>query len=48
MKGQNIYIHVLVTPELKNILLKEAEARQLSLASYLRQIILDRKKPEAK
>ena len=48
MKEEKIYVHVLVTPELKNALLKEAEARQLSLASYVRQIILDRKKPETK
>lgn len=43
-EDKNIYIHVLVTEVLKKELLKEAELRQLSLASYIRQIILDRKK----
>lgn len=43
-EDKNIYIHVLVTEELKQELLKEAEKRQLSLASYIRQVILDRKK----
>lgn len=43
-EDKNIYIHVLVTEALKKELLKEAELRQLSLASYIRQIILDRKK----
>ena len=43
-EDKNIYIHVLVNEQLKKELLKEAELRQLSLASYIRQIILDRRK----
>lgn len=46
--GDNIYIHVLISKELKKEILKEAEIRQLPLATYIRQIILDRKKPETK
>ena len=43
-EDKNVYIHVLVSEKLKKELSKEAEKRQLSLASYIRQIILDRKK----
>lgn len=43
---KNLYVHVLVSKELKQELIKEAEKRQLPLASYIRQIILDRKKPD--
>lgn len=43
-KNEMIYVHVLITKELKDELIKEAEKRQLSLASYIRQVILDRKK----
>lgn len=45
-KEKQYYIHVLVTKELKEQLTKEAEIRQLAIASYIRQILLDRKKPE--
>ncbi len=43
---ETTYIHVLVTKVLKDELTKEANARQLSIASYVRQILLDRKKPD--
>lgn len=42
---KQVYVHVLVTQSLKEELIKEANSRQLSIASYVRQIILDRKKP---
>lgn len=41
---KNTYIHIIVSDELKDALTKEAEAKQLSLASYVRLILLDRKK----
>lgn len=41
-EDKNVYIHVIVSEELKKELQIEAEKRQLSLASYIRQIILDR------
>lgn len=44
-KEKQHYIHVLVTKDLKEQLTKEAESRQLAIASYIRQILLDRKKP---
>ncbi len=47
-KEKQYYIHVLVTKDLKEELTKEAELRQLAIASYIRQILLDRKKPENK
>lgn len=43
-KNEMIYVHILITKELKEELIKESEKRQLSLASYIRQVILDRKK----
>lgn len=42
-EDKNIYIHVIVTEDLKRTLAKEAKLRQLPLASYIRQIILNRK-----
>lgn len=41
---KNTYIHIIVSDELKEALIKEAEEKQLSLASYIRLILLDRKK----
>lgn len=38
------YVHVLISKEVKEELVKEAEKRQLALATYIRQILLDRKK----
>ena len=42
-EDKNIYIHVIVTDDLKKTLTQEAKLRQLSLTAYIRQIILDRK-----
>lgn len=41
---KNIYVHMYITEELKKELEKEAKEKQLSLASYIRLILIDRKK----
>jgi len=39
---EQTYIHVLVSTELKKELVKEAQAKQMALATYIRMLLLER------
>lgn len=43
MNNGKVYIHFLVDEKFKDQLMKEAKAKQLSLNSYIRLILLARK-----